>query len=265
VRRRWAGALLVLLSACNDTTELRAWRVRRDVAELELKRLRALRVDPTADAQFDALAAELRALNAELDVIATARDADAGVRGTADRQGITLTVVGSLEDCLAALRALEPHRALTLAWTLRIENGRCVWLGGESPALAAHRAQLATPTTSRPEPPPSRLSYGVKAVREEVERLEAAQRAERAALGRLSGLDELATQVNQARAVRSVLEAAPRPCDLRIVERAVALHDGTLLEVAWDALVHPLEPLNDRRLAGLVVSTAGGPRWTCSN
>ncbi|MFT3710684.1 MAG: hypothetical protein QM817_23930 [Archangium sp.] len=255
--------LLLICSGCSETSEMTAWRQHRDQLNLQVAELELVRIDSHAAERLAVMKNDMRALEEKFDVVAKAREVDAGVKVTQDERGLLLTFDGPLAACRDALRALTPHRKLTLAWRLRIDQGQCHWSANETPALRAWRLEVSTPPPPWKPPPSERFSRGIDAYKKEIADIESAGALHRADLGPLAALPELKYRYDRAAALVPILEAAAPPCDRQIIERAVERDAGTLLEATADSLVHPLTPSTDPRLDGLADFSTGRLRWTC--
>jgi hypothetical protein len=259
---RWSAVvMLALLSGCDETPERAAWRAH--LAELQRERL-LLATTALEDAgRVPALEAEWAELSAELQLVAVARRLDAGVAAFARPEGVTLTFSGSPAACLEVVRALEHARPLTRWWSLRLGPGSCQWQAREAPEVRAFTERLATPAPPWRAPPPHWRSFGVGALQAECAEVERDLARLRAELGPRARVPELEVLTGDARALLDLRADAGVPCDLVILERAVGHENDDLLEVRSDALVHPLEPLSDPRLAGLVVRQGDALEWRC--
>lgn len=261
MKRAW---LLLLLSSCSDTAEMKAWNAHKTSLAATVAQLRALDADrAAAQSKADRLQPEWVAVQAKLDIVAAARSADAGVRALQDERGTSLAFDGALEACRDALNALGHARKLTTGWKLRIDpDGTCRWQALETPSV--HAFHLGD-VPARWVPPPSELtSRGVGAMRDEVKALESERSKLETSLGVLALVPTMEARLISGKDVLDAVTRSPPPCDLAVVSRALELNNRGLLEVSAVSFVHPLVPEDDSRTRGLATKLPDGPLvWTC--
>lgn len=261
------GLTLLLGSAC-DTEERRAWAAREAELERALAELQELGANPARREEAAAVLATLGALRRELDVAAFLREHQ--VAGVVQGSGATLAVArrGSVAECEETLTRLAPVRWRFDTWRLRLGPEGCDWSAQAGPALATLEARLDAPPRPRWSPPAaSLLSGNLSGEQRRVHELEVAITRAEGLLGPLATALRLRRAVVEATEARDARKAAAAPCDLAILRRELALDEaarGRLLEVEQGRLVHPLEPLSDLRLRGLVTrDEAGALTWRC--
>lgn len=260
--------VVALLGAACDTEERRAWAAREAELSRALAELQELGANPARRDEAAAVLDTLVSLRRELDVAAFLREQH--VAGLVHGSGATLTVSrrGSVAECEETLARLAPVRWRLDTWRLRLGPEGCDWSAQAGPTLAAVEARLDAPPRPRWVPPRSSLLSGnLAALQASVRELEAAVTRLEAQVGPPAAALALRGAVAALAKERALRQAAPAPCDLAILRRELALDEasrGRLLEVEQGRLVHPLEPLSDLRLRGLVTrDEAGGLTWRC--
>lgn len=254
--------LLLAFAGCT-TNEVRAWEARRVDLERRHAELQELAQHLTAP---NARRERVTALRAELDLAGLVRTKELPARVFLEPGRQRLVVSGAPEACLAVLEAVAPARWLLPTWRLRLEAGRCEWEAQTAELYAAvEQALLVSPP--RWAPPASQLlsrdlAFERKVVADLEARIAALEKAQgdAATLQVLDGpLSALAPQLATAR-------SAAQPCEAFVIERELALdaaQRGKVLELTHARVIHPLEPMNDFRLRGLVELVEGKPLWRC--
>lgn len=262
--KRVGVVLLIAVSACSETAEMKAWNARKAELSVAISKLRALDSDrASAQSKLDAAQPEWVAVQSKLDLVAAARAVDAGLRALQDERGTSLAFDGSLEACRDALTALGDARKLVNGWKLRIDpDGTCRWQALETPSV--HSFHLGD-APARWVPPPSELtSRGVSALRAEVKDLEAERAKLESALAGLAVVPTLEARLASGKDVLDAVTRSPPPCDLAVVTRALELNKRGLLEISAGSFVHPLAPEDDPRTRGLATRLPDGPLiWSC--
>jgi hypothetical protein len=262
-----ALALALLVVACGGEAR-QAYQDREAWLALRFIELQVLSTDAAArEAARRKVEAEER-LQSELDLARALRELEAGVTLSTEGDQVRASLRGDVGACAEALARLLPLRWQLGMWRLRLEGSRCEWEAEPDAELAATRKALLMPTAPAWSPPPIPwLAFGVPAIARRIAELETRVRGLEASLGALAFASAHAREVAHGWAVVEAAKQAPVPCDLAILQRALArdpAERGQLLEVSTGRLVHPFEPASDFRLRGLVQrDEAGRLTWRC--
>ena len=249
---RWLALLLLL--GC-ETNEVRGWTARH--AELERRQ--------AALTELEARGPEphLEAFRHSLDLAAFIREHGAGARLFVEPGVVRVATSGTVRHCRETVAALADLRWLTQEWRLRLENGRCDWEARTGTDFTTLEDALVAPPSKWAAPASQLLSQSLTELKSKVEALEGEVTARELRLGAQAVLQG---KLDALQPLIDSLHARPAPCDLAVLERELAQAEadqGALLEVERSRLVHPLEPLTDDRLRGLVEVHDGVVAWHC--
>lgn len=249
---RWLP--LALLLGC-ETNEVRGWSARRDELErrqAELSQLEARVPRP-----------RLAAFRNSLDLAAFIREHGAEAHLFVEPGVVRVGTSGTVRHCREVVAALSGVRWLTPEWRLRLEKGRCDWEARTNEDFTTLERALVASPSKWAAPPSQTLSLGMTPLRAKVEALERAVAAREARLGTPALIQ---ARLDAVQPLVDALHARPAPCDLAVLDRELAqaqADQGALLEVERSRLVHPLEPLTDYRLRGLVEVHDAVTAWHC--
>ncbi len=249
---RWFPLLLLL--GC-ETNEVRAWSERH--ADLERRKAELTELEARGPEP------RIEVFRHSLDLAAFIREHGAGARLFVEPGVVRLGTSGTVRHCRETVAALADLRWLTQEWRLRLENGRCDWEARTGKDFATLEDALVAPPSKWAAPPSQLFSRGMPELKTKVEALEREVIARETRLGAQAVLQG---KLDAMQPLIDSLHARPEPCDLAVLDRELAQAEadqGALLEVERSRLVHPLEPLTDYRLRGLVEVHDGIVAWHC--